>query len=349
MMAICSCSNMKISKKMKCEHICAALSASTNVHGRNRMRMALWLVGRKLTGTDQTPSSVANLILSHPQFRPSVVPGEGFGDGTLQSLFATGNLEHMVIRLTKLVTFDPHESAIDAREALSLSWTNGKTLIHLSGSLGFYRLTEELIAHDVDLNKRDVNGFTALHYTALYGQASCARLLIDGGADRDIVDAWGRVAREVALYSHQGDVCAELDADESSPSTSDSTSHNDDGITERKDFETGETASNVSSNDMHQEPPKEAPLPRFVEMSSRGIAALTSTSRITKGNGLAASHASPHLRPELSESTEVPNKTPPPGYKPGSSVGRGLLAKDSISFPNTRSLRSPNEKVSPGV
>jgi hypothetical protein len=230
--------------------------------------MALWLVGRKLTGTDQTPSSVANLILSHPQFRLSVDPGEGFGDGMSHSLFAAADLEHNVMRLISLIDFDPHESVMHAREALSLAWTDGKTLIHLSALLGFYELTAELIARDVDLDKRDVNGFTALHYTALYGQASCTRLLIDGGADRDIVDAWGRVAREVALYFHHGDVCAELDAEESSPSTSDSASRYDDVAPERKDFETSETASNVSLNGMCLEPPGEAPFPRSVDVLS---------------------------------------------------------------------------------
>ena len=315
--------------------------------------MALWLVGRKLTGTDQTASSVANLILSHPQFRPSVAPGEGFGDGELLSLFAAGDLEHMVIGLAKLVAFDPHESAIHAGETLSLARIDGKTLIHLSASLGFHQLTAELIAHGVDLNKRDVNGFTALHYTALHNQASCARLLIDGGADGNIVDAWGRVAREVALYFHHDDVCAEFEAGESTPSASDSTStgHHDDGATERKDFHlgAGETATNVSPNDMHSETPAEAPLSRFVMSPAPSIAALTFTQRMTKGEAPVASQASPHLRSELSENAKGSDKTFPAAYKPGSLADRGLTAEDPTLLPSARSLGPTSKGVNIGM
>jgi ankyrin repeat protein len=70
--------------------------------------------------------------------------------------------------------------------------------IGLSAALGFHELLRELVAHGVDLDRRDVRGYTALHYAALYGHSACERFLVEGGANLDIQDRWGRLAQELA-------------------------------------------------------------------------------------------------------------------------------------------------------
>ena len=66
--------------------------------------------------------------------------------------------------------------------------------------LGFHRLLRHLIQRGIDVDARDAHGYTALHtFAALSGRLACARILVKGGADVEIVEARGRTAREMRL------------------------------------------------------------------------------------------------------------------------------------------------------
>jgi hypothetical protein len=95
----------------------------------------------------------------------------------------------------------PGSGSVSAAERFALASESQRTLLHLGAALGFDDLLRELIAHAVDLNQRDISGYTALHYAAVYGHFECAKCLIDGGADVQVRDEWGRLAQELAMVS----------------------------------------------------------------------------------------------------------------------------------------------------
>jgi ankyrin repeat protein len=60
----------------------------------------------------------------------------------------------------------------------------GTTLFHIASGSGLYSVIVELLNHGVDINERDANGCTALHYAASRGNVKVvARLLSDGRAE----------------------------------------------------------------------------------------------------------------------------------------------------------------------
>ncbi len=66
----------------------------------------------------------------------------------------------------------------------------------------------ELLLQDdrVNINRRGENGFTALHLAATQGHVEIVRLLLARGADRDLRDARGRTARQIAAQRAQSDL-----------------------------------------------------------------------------------------------------------------------------------------------
>lgn len=107
---------------------------------------------------------------------------------------------------------NPRQDSIPIAEAISLASNAGQTALHLSASLGFERLSKELLVRGANPNQRDVNGYTALHFAALYGHIRCAQTLIQGGADGDIITKGGRTAREIALDSDHAAIAQLLGA-----------------------------------------------------------------------------------------------------------------------------------------
>ncbi|KAF9646567.1 ankyrin, partial [Thelephora ganbajun] len=59
----------------------------------------------------------------------------------------------------------------------------GQTLLHLACFLDYSDLVSFLITRGIDMDARDRNGCTALHFAALNGSKECARLLLIAGAD----------------------------------------------------------------------------------------------------------------------------------------------------------------------
>jgi hypothetical protein len=75
--------------------------------------------------------------------------------------------------------------------------------------LGFNILVNFLIERGIDLDKRDKNGYTALHMAALRGRVAVTRLLLHAGADVELRTNTGETALEIARSRDQVDV-AEL-------------------------------------------------------------------------------------------------------------------------------------------
>jgi ankyrin repeat protein len=113
------------------------------------------VVGRRLIAMLEESVSSQHVSQTVPQssFRPSTV-----------------NLETAAIEVLMALDQSPRQNSLYT----ALAATAGQTLLHLSAALGFERLSRELLARGMDADQRDANGFTALHFAALYGHINCA-------------------------------------------------------------------------------------------------------------------------------------------------------------------------------
>lgn len=154
---------------------------------------------------------MARQIVSHRDSLFSTLPDGQDLEAVFQQGFPPGtmDIENNSLKFLKLLDQDLDYEGVTTADTLSLPSDSGLTLLHLSASLGFNNLLDDLIARGAALDRQDNNGNTPLHVAALYGQPTCARILVDNHADVNIVDIQGRSPREVALHCNHS-VIAEM-------------------------------------------------------------------------------------------------------------------------------------------
>jgi len=186
------------------------------------MELALQVVGLKMTGKIEDAKNVAMRIVGGgggggpdnqnsyghdtPNMQLSDHPPAPFSRDFRPLLFGrageTENFEKAVIDFlsildTPLDSFSfPH--SITTSEAISQTTPTGQSLLHLATYMRLPALVEWLIRHEADIDARDKNGYTALHFAALVACTECARIMVSGGADREIVNYLGKTAEEIA-------------------------------------------------------------------------------------------------------------------------------------------------------
>ena len=94
-----------------------------------------------------------------------------------------------------LATFN---SFPDFVQRLSTVNIHRQSLLHLAVHLRYRELVQKLVAWGIDLNIKDVNGFTALHTAYLCGDLSTIDTLERGGAIKLSLDILGRPPIELA-------------------------------------------------------------------------------------------------------------------------------------------------------
>ena len=97
------------------------------------------------------------------------------------------NLEDISIHFLCTCSTDPNWKQI-----VSTCNDYGQTLAHIAVTLGYFQLLYHLFRWRIDLNAVDSMGFSALHYAYLFKQEECAKMLIQSGVNRFIVDDLGR-------------------------------------------------------------------------------------------------------------------------------------------------------------
>ena len=114
-------------------------------------------------------------------------PGEQFGGGIHHARFpgSAAVLEQCVIGALKLADREPAQDPSTIGTSRLPTSDAGRSLLHLAASLGFDNLIRELIKRGADLDKRDASGYTALHYSILYGRNLCTQVLVQAGAYND--------------------------------------------------------------------------------------------------------------------------------------------------------------------
>lgn len=180
----------------------------------SRMELALQVVGLKMTGRIEDAREVAMRIVNTTG--PDSISGTNSAASGAMQLAAALNFSADVRRvllsgagngadLEKLVldflgVLDTQLTVRTPTVASAISHPNasGQTLLHLATFLNFSQVVEFLIGHQIDIDARDKNGFTALHFAALTNSAICARLLVEAGAALDIVNALGKTPAEIA-------------------------------------------------------------------------------------------------------------------------------------------------------
>jgi hypothetical protein len=127
---------------------------------------------------------------------------------------ATRGFEGTILKFLSLLdlhTSDIPGSAphfIPTSDPVSFCNQQRHTLLHLATILGFQRLVAFLLIHDIDLNARDRNGFTALHFACLNGRVSIARALLEAGAASFVRNEMGKTPLDLAIEADQVDIAA---------------------------------------------------------------------------------------------------------------------------------------------
>jgi uncharacterized protein len=179
------------------------------------MELALQVVGLKMTGKIEDARDVAMRIVNTtgPENMGSAMTnGSGpgmqlagssrFSADLLHLLRArsgeTGDFEKLILDFLAVLDTSLAVPTFSVASTISHTTASGQNLLHLATFLGFSRLVQFLLEHHIDMDARDKNGYTALHFAALRNSTTCARLLVQAGAALDIVNALGKTAAEIA-------------------------------------------------------------------------------------------------------------------------------------------------------
>ena len=150
------------------------------------MRQALALVSRQYHGQNGDAAATARNLIQ--QFGANMSSATGSSQGNYGQSRMSGNnysvdgevaLETAVLSCLELVDLDdsPYQANLNAQDA------NGQSLLHLSTSLGFYRLTAGLLARGAMPDLRDKNGLSSMHMASLRGHPQIIRKLRSAGGD----------------------------------------------------------------------------------------------------------------------------------------------------------------------
>lgn len=227
-----------------------ALFTYTDESDRALMELALQVVGLKMTGKIEDAKNVALRIVGNAGNEDSptssdandmmpVVASSSYRE-IRPLLFARSeegeNFETTIVKFLSMIDVSvDNQSTIAMSTAVSHSTLNGQTLLHLASFLGFAELTKFLIAHDIDVDARDRNGYTALHFAVLSLSKPCLQLLVAAGADLEIVDGLGKTPQDIAPQGFLDDITPRH-----SPSVETESEDDDDGESQWGDVESDE-------------------------------------------------------------------------------------------------------------
>lgn len=155
------------------------------------MKHALALVNSRFNHGIADPAgsarSIINMFGTNASFTDGFLPNGGSHQSSNQravqgsDTLNTGwmDLETAILSCLHLVDLDdsPRQVSFNAQGA------HGQSMLHLSASLGFYRLTAGLLARGANPDIRDRNGLSPMHMAALHGQPRTIRKLRSAGAD----------------------------------------------------------------------------------------------------------------------------------------------------------------------
>ena len=177
------------------------------------MELALQVVGLKMTGKIEEARNVAMRIVGNTNTPTSTMTagelsqmnslsGSPLVHHSFLGSLSGMDLEALVIKLLTLLDVPAEgklgHSPLPPSRAIGHHNATGQTLLHLAVVLALPALVSCLTERAIDLDARNNNGLTALHFAALTGWKEAVELLLAAGADPGIVDRTGLTAAQTA-------------------------------------------------------------------------------------------------------------------------------------------------------
>lgn len=178
------------------------------------MKHALALINRKWNGNATDASNAARNIIN--QFGSNSSFTGGSSQGTNQQRHAgpyhaamAGSVDLEAVLLSCLDIVDLDDSPYQAR--LNTRGINGQSMLHLSASLGHYRLAAGLLARGANPDLRDNNGMTPMHMACLRGNAKIISKLRSAGGDPTLRSLNGYIPADMATSQQARDASNAFD------------------------------------------------------------------------------------------------------------------------------------------
>ena len=169
---------------------------------KEMIKQALQVVSQQFSGTSGPAYDFARKILS--SFGPtSTVFDSGSSAPNQQHRKATTyrdepfdlkDLESVVLKCLEIVDLDDNPNRVN----LNFRGDCGRAMLHISASLGYYRLVAGLLARGAHPDVRDDNGMTPIHMASLNGNVQIIRKLRSAGADPTIRSLNGTRPADIA-------------------------------------------------------------------------------------------------------------------------------------------------------
>ena len=165
------------------------------------IKHALALINRKWNGTATDAGNAARNIINHFGANSSLTGGSIHSSNQRRNAGSfnkatTGVVDLEAALLSCLDIVDLDDSPYQAR--LNTRSINGQSMLHLSASLGQYRLTAGLLARGANADLRDNNGMTPMHMACLRGHAQIIRKLRSAGGDPNLRSLNGYIPADMA-------------------------------------------------------------------------------------------------------------------------------------------------------
>ena len=178
------------------------------------MKHALALINRKWNGNATDASNAARNIINQFGLNSSFTGGSIQGNNQNRHVGSfnaamTGVMDLEAALLSCLDIVDLDDSPYQAR--LNTRSINGQSMLHLSASLGHYRLAAGLLARGANPDLRDKNGMTPMHMASLRGHAQIIRKLRSAGGDPSLRSLNGYVPADMATSQQARDASNTFD------------------------------------------------------------------------------------------------------------------------------------------
>lgn len=178
------------------------------------MKHALALVNSKFYGIAPDSSDSARRIISQLEDNAQFLGGSNYGSSqqrqvhsSIATTSGTANLETTMLSCLNLVDLDdsPYPAAINAQG------TGGQSMLHISASLGYYRLVAGLLARGANPDLRDNNGMSPMHMASLRGHLQVIRKLRSAGGDPTLRSLNGFTPADMATSQQAHDASNAVD------------------------------------------------------------------------------------------------------------------------------------------
>ena len=178
------------------------------------MKHALALVNRKWNGSSTDAGDSARNIINFLGASSSFLGGSNqnnnqqrYTSGNTTRMGTTVDLQAAILSCLNLVDLDDSPFKV----SFNAQGSNGQSMLHLSASLGYYRLTAGLLARGANPDIRDKNGMSPMHLASLRGHHQIIRKLRSAGADPTLRSLNGFTPAEMATSQQAHDASNTFD------------------------------------------------------------------------------------------------------------------------------------------